>query len=103
MNSNAIPSIFIGGTQVILEAFDPQLALHTIEKERCSLSTGVPLFAKLMLDIQKEKKYDISSFEAFIIGGAPLPIPLTRAPGYGLLLRSRILSAWRFTTSWGEE
>lgn len=80
INANAIPCVFAGGTQVLLDAFDPEIALQTIEKEKLAISTGVPLFAKTMLDIQNEKKYDISSFEVFIIGGAPVP--------------ARLISAW---------
>ena len=78
INASSIPCVFYGGTQVLLDGFDPEVALQTIEKEKCSFSTGVPLFAKLMLDVQKEKNYDISCFEALIIGGAPVPGPLTR-------------------------
>ena len=78
INANSIPCIFAGGTQVILDAFDPEIALQTIEKEKLTISTGVPLFAKAMLDIQMEKKYDLSSFEMFIIGGAPVPAYLIK-------------------------
>ena len=78
INANSIPCVFAGGTQVVLDAFDPELALQTIEKERSTISTGVPLFAKLMLEVQKEKNYDISSFQKLIIGGAPVPPQLIK-------------------------
>jgi len=78
INGSSMPCIFYGGTQVLIDAFDPEIALQTIVKEKCSVTMGVPLFAKLMLDIQKEKNYDLSSFEAMIIGGAPVPAPLIR-------------------------
>lgn len=72
INASAVPCILIGGTQVLLETFEAEQALRWIERERCTFLSGVPLFAKGMLEKQREKNYDISTLECLIIGGAPM-------------------------------
>jgi fatty-acyl-CoA synthase len=79
LGGNAIPSIFSGGTLVMLSQFDAERALQAIEKERCTFMTGVPLFIERMLKIQMEKAYRISSLEMMQIGGGAIPGPLVRA------------------------
>ncbi len=79
LGGNAIPSIFSGGTLVMLSQFDAEAALQAIEREQCTFTTGVPLFIERMLKIQKDKNYRISSLEMMQIGGGAIPGPLVRA------------------------
>src|SRR5665647_2735854 len=54
-------TMYLGGTNVILEAFDPKLFMETIEKEKITHFFGpavVYLTCAKLLDV---KKYDLSS------------------------------------------
>ena len=65
-------TMYLGGTNVILEAFDPKLFMETIEKEKITHFFGpavVYLTCAKLLDV---KKYDLSSMQIFVLGGSPI-------------------------------
>jgi acyl-CoA synthetase (AMP-forming)/AMP-acid ligase II len=68
-------AIYVGGSNVILEAFDPKLFLQTIQDEKTTHFFGpavVYLTCAKLLDVSQ---YDLSSMEMFVLGGSP------KAPG----------------------
>ncbi|GGM91238.1 fatty acid--CoA ligase [Thermopolyspora flexuosa] len=90
-----IPTMFSGGTLVLMHKWDPERALQLIEREKVTAMTGVPTNAWQLLSHPSLDKYDISSLGGVGYGGAPAPPKLlerlnTRLPsrtasnGYGM-------------------
>ena len=71
----------LGGTVVVMEKFDPEMALALIEKYRVTDSQWVPTHFIRMLALPEEvrRKYDISSLRTAVHAAAPCPIPVKRA------------------------
>lgn len=71
----------IGGTVVVMERFDPEAALATIEKYQITDSQFVPTHFVRMLKLPEatRAKYDVSSLKCAIHAAAPIPVPVKRA------------------------
>ena len=74
----SLRAISYGGTTVVLEKFDPLLALQTIQREKVTHSQWVPTMFKRMLDLPEEVRtsFDLSSMQYAIHASAPCPVPL---------------------------
>jgi fatty-acyl-CoA synthase len=71
-----LPVLYVGGTVVIMRAFDPARALDIMEKERISVFMGVPaIFLFLAQNPEFGKMKDV---RVIMSGGAPLPVSLIR-------------------------
>jgi len=91
-----------GATLVMMEKFDPQVALQLIEKERITIVPAVPAMYQFMLMAADKVTADLSSLRLFISGAAPLPVTLYEAivskfgvtviEGYGLTETSSVVS-----------
>lgn len=68
----------LGGTSIIMEHFDPELALELIENYQATHSQWVPTMFIRMLKLPEEvrSKYDVSSMKMAIHAAAPCPIPI---------------------------
>ena len=71
----------IGGTVVMLEKFDPLLALSAIERHRVTCSQWVPTMFTRMLKLPDDvrSRVDVSSLEVAIHAAAPCPVPVKQA------------------------
>ena len=71
----------LGGTVVVMEKFDPELALAAIEKYKITDSQFVPTHFVRMLKLPEEvrRKYDVSTLKCAIHAAAPCPVPVKRA------------------------
>ena len=71
----------LGGTIVVMEKFDPELALASIEKYRVTDSQWVPTHFVRMLRLPDEAKqrHDLSSHQRAIHAAAPVPVPVKQA------------------------
>ena len=71
----------LGGTIVMMDKFDPEFALATIEKYKVTDSQWVPThFVRfLRLPVEVRSKYDLSSHKRAIHAAAPCPIPVKQA------------------------
>ena len=71
----------LGGTVVVMEKFDPEMALAAIEKYKITDSQFVPTHFVRMLKLPEEvrRKYDVSSLKCAIHAAAPCPVPVKRA------------------------
>ena len=69
----------VGGTHVMLRKVDFGDMLRLIEEEKVTKLLGVPTIFNGMLQHPDLKKYDLSSLEEVIIGGAPSPLSLIEA------------------------
>jgi fatty-acyl-CoA synthase len=70
----------LGGCLVMLDHFDPEAVLQTIERERITSALMVPtMYARLMaLPPAMLRGYDLSSLRWLMSGAAPLPTELAR-------------------------
>ncbi len=70
----------LGGTVVVMETFDPEEALATIEKYRITDSQWVPThFVRMLkLDPAVRTRYDLSSHRRALHAAAPCPVPIKR-------------------------
>ncbi len=66
----------VGGTTVVMERFDPELALASIEKYKITTSQWVPtMFVRMLkLDDETRTSYDVSSLKVAVHAAAPCPV-----------------------------
>lgn len=82
------PIVAAGGTTVLHREFDVHEVWRSIQKERVTVTLGVPTIYKMLLDAPEFKASDLSHVRWFISGGAPLPVELVEAYGErGVILR----------------
>jgi fatty-acyl-CoA synthase/long-chain acyl-CoA synthetase len=69
-------SAFLGGTAVIMEAFDAEEFLHLVDRHRVTLSQLVPTMFVRMLKLPEEvrRRHDLSSLRGAIHAAAPCPV-----------------------------
>jgi len=95
------------GASVVLEAlFDPERAIETMERHRCTMNFGVPAMFIMELEEIRKGERDLSSLRSGIMGGAPCPIEVVRATmeemgcnvciGYGITETSPLITLTRF-------
>ena len=71
-------SVISGAGAVLLETWNVDEALKEIQRNRATITIGVPTMGIMMLQHPDQKKYDISSLRTMILGGAPLPVEMAR-------------------------
>ncbi|MFN3474967.1 MAG: acyl-CoA synthetase [Blastomonas sp.] len=71
----------LGGTVIVMEKFDPEIALALIERYRINVSQWVPTHFTRMLKLPEEvrTRYDVSSLKSAVHAAAPCPVPVKRA------------------------
>lgn len=63
-----------GSTLVLLESFDPLLALAAVQKEKCTAIYGVPTMFIAELNHPMFNMFDLSSLRTGIMAGSPCPM-----------------------------
>jgi len=63
-----------GTAMVLLENFDPLMAMTSIEEEKCTAIYGVPTMFISILEHKLFKKFEFSSLRTGIMAGSPCPI-----------------------------
>lgn len=71
LHNHFLGTSFVGGTNVILEAFDPKLFLETIQEEKTTHFFGPVVVYLTCLKTLDIKQYDLSSMKLFVMGGSP--------------------------------
>jgi long-chain acyl-CoA synthetase len=68
----------LGGTVVVMEKFDPEVALGLIEKHQITCGQFVPTHFVRMLKLPQEvrARYDVSSIRSAVHAAAPCPVPV---------------------------
>lgn len=84
----------VGGTHVMVHAFNPAEVFHLVEKERVTCCALVPTMANALVHSPERTKFDLSSLRLITIGGAASSPTLVKAveeklgctciSGYGL-------------------
>jgi long-chain acyl-CoA synthetase len=95
-------TIFAGGLLTLLPRFDARQALEVMERDRVTVFKGVPTMYSALLHHPDRERFDTTSLELCVSGGAPLPVELLRAfesafgcpviEGYGLSETSPVAS-----------
>jgi fatty-acyl-CoA synthase len=67
-----------GATLVILESFDPLVALASVQKERCTAIYGVPTMFIAELNHPMFGMFDLSSLRTGIMAGSPCPMEIMK-------------------------
>ncbi len=70
-HATMIPLMAAGGKIVFMHKWDPELAMQLIERERVTVTGGVPTIAWQLLEHPSLARYDLSSLESIAYGGAP--------------------------------
>lgn len=70
-SAHMMGSIATGSTTIFMRRWDTVRAMEIIERERVSLTGGVPTIAWQLLEHPDRARYDLSSLEAIAYGGAP--------------------------------
>lgn len=71
-NSQLLMQLAVGGTTIVLPAFDVQQFLRTIADERINLLTSVPAIYALALAQPDFGEFDLSAVTRILYGGAPI-------------------------------
>ena len=71
----------LGGTVVLMRAFDAEAALAHIERYRCTAGQFVPTHFVRMLKLPEDvrARYDVTSMKTAIHAAAPCPVPIKQA------------------------
>jgi acyl-CoA synthetase (AMP-forming)/AMP-acid ligase II len=66
----------LGQTVVVMRRFDPEDALRTIERERCTTTFMAPTLLKRLVDLPVEvrRRYDVGSMRSIVVAAAPCPM-----------------------------
>lgn len=68
-----MPCLVAGGTQVMVEQFDPTLCLELIERERVTVWGSVPSTFQMQLALPDFARFDLASVQLIAWGGAAMP------------------------------
>jgi long-chain acyl-CoA synthetase len=95
-------SILTGAGVTLLPRFDADAALEILERDRVTVFMGVPTMYNALLNHPERERFDVSSLEVCVSGGASLPVEVlhgfeqafgcTILEGYGLSETSPVAS-----------
>lgn len=71
-----LPLLYLGGTVILAESFNPDNVFNCIEKEKVSVYFAVPTMWQMLLEKPRFHECDFSSIRFFISGGAASSIPM---------------------------
>ncbi|WP_328660249.1 long-chain-fatty-acid--CoA ligase [Nocardia salmonicida] len=64
--------LILGGTHVIIPAFDPVATLRAIEQHQTTVSLLVPVMIQLLVDHPQVADHDLSSMQTIVYGASPI-------------------------------
>ncbi|HYB44599.1 MAG TPA: AMP-binding protein, partial [Candidatus Methylomirabilis sp.] len=70
-----------GSAVVVMPKFDPEEALRTIERHRCTSTFMAPTLLKRIVDLPPDVRgrYDVSSMRVIVVAAAPCPMAVKEA------------------------
>jgi acyl-CoA synthetase (AMP-forming)/AMP-acid ligase II len=69
---------WMGGSVVLLPAFDPAAVMQAIGAEEITFTFMVPAMIQAVMSLPDFAQYDISSVKSVVSAAAPIPLPLLR-------------------------
>ena len=73
-----ITNLYVAGTTVVTDGFDPERVLTLLEEESIHSSYFVPTQSRMLLSVDGVEDYDLSAFERYGTGAAPSGAELKR-------------------------
>ncbi|WP_226482711.1 class I adenylate-forming enzyme family protein [Natrinema amylolyticum] len=73
-----ITNLYVGGTTIVTDGFDPERVLTLLEEESINSSYFVPTQSRMLLSVDDVADYDLSAFESYGTGAAPSSADLKR-------------------------
>jgi acyl-CoA synthetase (AMP-forming)/AMP-acid ligase II len=74
--ANLLPHMWLGSKVVLMNRWNAIDALHLIEREKVTVTGGVPTIPAQLLSEPRRRDFDLSSLEVLTYGGAPAPMDL---------------------------
>jgi cyclohexanecarboxylate-CoA ligase len=75
----------LGGRNVLMDAWDPELAARLVNEHQVESTSGAPFFLSTMLDKAEELGLDLTSIRTYMVGAASVPAALVqRADAAGI-------------------
>jgi fatty-acyl-CoA synthase len=74
-----LPLLYLGGTSILAEAFNPDNVFDCIQKYKVSVYFAVPTMFQMLLEKPRFQQTDFSSIRFLISGGAACSIPMIEA------------------------
>jgi len=69
---------WVGGTHIIIPAFDPELVIRTLAEEKVTRVLLVPTMITMVVDHPALAEHDLSSLQRITYGASPMPDELLR-------------------------
>jgi len=76
--SNFMPTLYMGGSNIIQRQFDPTDTLKWIKDYAITIMWATPTHLNMLASVENVKKFDISNLRAIQYSGAPLTLGLAR-------------------------
>ncbi|MGH9062078.1 MAG: AMP-binding protein, partial [Acidimicrobiales bacterium] len=73
---HTLPLLYVGGTTVVQPAFDPDQVLDAMSSCRATVQFLVPAMWAAVMRVPDFDRFDLSSLELCLSGGAPTPLPV---------------------------
>ena len=73
VNCSIIPMVYLGGSSVILDAFEPESFLRTVQEEKITIVVVVPTMIIRLLQFPTIDEWDVSSLRAIMYGSSAMP------------------------------
>jgi long-chain acyl-CoA synthetase len=70
----SLTNLYAGGTMVILEEFNAQKVLETIQREKVTVHLEVPTMVQMLVNHPGAGNYDLSSLRRMAYSGSPMPM-----------------------------
>ncbi|MBF0454996.1 MAG: AMP-binding protein [Magnetococcales bacterium] len=78
-NVFCLPLLYLGGTLILFEKFDPDGVLQAIGQDGVTVFWAVPTMFQAIYEAPNFSQTDFSTIRFFLSGGAPLSLPLIQA------------------------
>ncbi len=99
MNSIMNVSVMARGLLTLVLRFEPQKVLEVIERDRATTFGGVPTMYSALLHHEDRERYDVSSLELCVSGGAALPVEVLN--GFDEAFGAKILEGYGLSETTG--
>jgi long-chain acyl-CoA synthetase len=99
MNSLMNTCVVARGLMTLVPRFDPGKVLEVIERDRATTFGGVPTMYAALLHHPERERFDVSSVDLCVSGGAPMPVEILR--GFDEAFGAKVLEGYGLSETTG--
>ena len=99
MNSLMNTAVIARGLLTLVPRFDPGKVLEVIERDRATTFGGVPTMYAALLHHPDRERFDVSSLDLCVSGGAPMPVEVLR--GFDEAFGAKVLEGYGLSETTG--